>query len=89
MKRLGFVIANDLEEYLAVFHNKPESSVKCWAKIPDIALIYPTRKKALSAINCICTPHKLWVLSCYETATNFICVSAIGEDHPSWMMRVR
>jgi len=87
MKRLGFVIVNDLEEYLAVFQNRSNFSKTCWAKIPDIALIYPTRQKAISAIRSISTSHKLWVLSLYETATQF-AVSALGDDVPPWIENI-
>jgi hypothetical protein len=94
VKRLGFVIANDLEEYLAVFQNMPGLSGNYWTRVQlsnilymDLLKIYPTKKKANIAIKQIKTSHKTWVLPLYSTGFQ-VFVSFIGEDGPPWIKAV-
>ena len=94
MKRLGFVIANELEEYLSSFYETSDSIHTCWLKIDhpnrlhsQLIKVFPTKKKALLSFKKIHTTHKLWVMSLYETANQFV-VSTSGDDVPSWIENI-
>lgn len=92
MKRLGFVIANELEEYLSYSETDRYHSHNIWCStycgrmFIEMIRVFPTLSECRELISNIETHSKIWILALYETKSRY-CVSSIGEDCPSWLKR--
>lgn len=92
MKRLGFVIANDIEEYLLSSSNSDNYSINLWYRFPsgilnpDNLRIFSSSKDAQDFVRHIDSSHKIWVLVLFETHNQY-AVSSLGNDAPGWISK--
>jgi hypothetical protein len=77
----GFIIGNDGDEYFAEYRDTGGVSAIAWAKIPDLAKRFVALEKARKMIRKIGFSYPVFVLSLWETETQFI-VSEGGKDEP-------
>jgi hypothetical protein len=82
MKQLGYVIANEREEYLEKYVETPGSVVKGWTPNPGASRRFPTRKRADDIAKRI-DNHRCWVVALHENASRYAVVFE-GEDPPPW-----
>lgn len=83
-RRVGFVIANDDEEYLHDFFESRGAVVKTWARHPDFALVFVTRLEARQMVWKLRQDSKLWVLELFDSGSQLIVVTSESE-RPTWL----
>jgi hypothetical protein len=86
MKKLGFIIANDNEEFLHKYFVSEDSSGRAWSITPELALIFRTRAKAEAAFKELEkeVDYRLWILVLFETKKQLM----VGSDEdivPDWL----
>lgn len=85
LKEVGFVIANDREEFLHSSKTQPGlRQVRGWTLILDFAKVYPTRALALEEVKRLDVPYPVWVLILLESEGQ-IAVASDDENGPSWL----
>jgi hypothetical protein len=84
MRKLGFVIANEREEYLVQEHEYFDRFDNGWSKLVDLAMIYRTRSRLNSVLKRLHTVHKLYVLELFDTGKRFM-VRTVDDEVPSWI----
>lgn len=84
MRKLGFIIANDREEFLADYQETEELSSRSWSRIPDFSKVFRKRENAISVVKNLPDTYKYWVLNLYETESQF-SVAYEGNDPPPWI----
>lgn len=84
MKRVGYVIANAEEEFLADFKSTSDANFRSWARVPDLAKVYSTEAKALKAVQKMALSYRVWVLELRENDSQF-AVMLESNDRPPWM----
>jgi hypothetical protein len=88
MKFIGYVIANDSEEYLNSFENTSTYEVKTWARNPAFAHVFLTvldARKILNRLNK--TPGKggqCWVLDLYDVGSELLVLTQKSKS-PKWL----
>ena len=87
MKKLGFVIANEIEEYLVEEHVYPDRFDNGWSRLVDLAMIYRTKGRLYSVVKRLHTVHKLYALELFDTGTRFMVRTV--DDVPSWIRCAR
>jgi hypothetical protein len=91
---VGFVIANDIEEYLSYSLSDRYHSENIWCSAKsgrmfiEMVKVFPTFEECQTFIENVETSHKIWILSLYETSKRFL-VSAEGDDVPPWIETVK
>ena len=90
MKHVGFVIANDLEEYLSYSLSDRYSYTNIWCRTDSgrmfiqmirVFVTFDDSKQYLSKIK---TNQKTWILELLETDRQFI-VSCLSNEKPLWL----
>ena len=86
MKKKGFVIANDKEEFLAEFKHNADYSLRKWAITPELALVFHSRLKAQEAVKNIQDDvnYRLWILELFDMGKQ-LAVGTEDEDKPDWL----
>lgn len=84
MKKLGFVIANEIEEFLSEFIDTEEYTGAVWSPFPILAKLYSNSEEAFRVSCMIHSPYKRWVCLLLETESQLI-VTVAGDDVPSWI----
>jgi hypothetical protein len=79
-KRLGFIVANDAEEFLAHY----DENALLWSATPELAKVYPSRKKAENVVLELEYKTRLWVLSLFEHKHQLI-VGSDSDERPQWL----
>lgn len=87
MKFLGYVIANEREEYLSSSESSSSFTKASWIVRLDIStfpllLVLPTVEASYIYISHFDTSHRLWVLELYENLTQFVCSLLESEQYP-------
>lgn len=83
MKRKGYVIANENEEFLAEWKESDLGRLLKWSQTPEFALIFHDKKHAKKAIDKL-TDKKLWILVLLENKKQY-AVGSDEEDKPHWL----
>ncbi|MGZ4978222.1 MAG: hypothetical protein ACXV8O_13790 [Methylobacter sp.] len=84
LKEVGFVIANDREEFLHSMKTKPGiSQARGWVPMPDFAKVYPTRALALEDVKQL-DVYPVWVLVLLESEGLF-AVGSEDDNRPPWL----
>lgn len=86
MRKLGYVIVNDDEEYLADYQDRGGVRVRWWARVPDFARVFSTRSKASDVLKKMAHHSRLWILELHETDRQLAVVSG-EEKRPEWLNR--
>lgn len=84
MKKKGYVIANENEEFLAECKENDLGRLIKWALTPELALVFQDKKYAEKTINQI-QDKKLWVLTLFENKKQ-LAVGTEEEDKPHWLI---
>lgn len=85
LKEVGFVIANEREEFLHSMKTKPGiSQSRGWVPMPDFAKVYPTRALALEDVRQLDVSYPVWVLVLLESEGQF-AVGSDEDNRPSWL----
>jgi len=89
MKKLGFVIANNAEEYLHNYDFKDDRSMLAWVGLPDFARVFATYQHA-QAVFKRTGRSDLWVLSLFETpktseTLGCYLVTTGSTNKPEWL----
>jgi hypothetical protein len=79
-KMLGFIVANDNEEFLM---NYGENGL-LWSATPELAMLFPTRKKADIAVIELQYKTRLWVLLLFERKHQLI-LGSDSDEMPHWL----
>ena len=85
MKKLGFIIANEIEEFLANYSVNEGSIARSWAIVPDLAMVFSTRKNALKVVEKLDYSSKLYVLELHENNKQYAVLAHESEDPPKWI----
>jgi hypothetical protein len=72
MKLLGFIIANDYEEFLESYSIRGDIQVRSWSRIPDIARLFKTRNQASIYVKKMALPYRTWILKLYDNGRYFV-----------------
>jgi hypothetical protein len=88
MKFIGYVIANDGEEYLNSFENTSTYEVKTWARDPAFAHVFLTvvdARKILNRLNkAPGTGGQCWVLDLYDAGSKWVVLTQKSK-RPKWL----
>lgn len=84
-KFLGYVIANEREEYLHFFKQTSSYTKRVWVPLPVFAKRYGDRTRALRDCKRLSTTRRTWVLELFETATQFFVSFDEEDDPPPWI----
>lgn len=84
MKKLGFIIANENEEFLAEFEDTTEYTSVGWSIVLDLAKVYSNPEEAGCVARKVKTPYKKWVCLLSENKSQLI-VTVAGDDVPPWI----
>jgi hypothetical protein len=84
-KHLGFIIANNDEEFLVAWRRRPGSYGNAWTSFPDLAHLFPSPELASNVIKVMDFYSKLWVLSLFELPDGQIFVGSNDEKKPEWL----
>lgn len=87
-KHIGFVIANDREEYLNSFEDTRGYTLKTWASLPDFACVFSTAIEARKVLNRL-RKHPgqggvCYVLELWDFGTEWM-VSTQKPIKPKWL----
>jgi hypothetical protein len=80
-RKLGYVVANDREEFLVYIGGSPGVSNRTWSLNPAMARIY-TRSDAVRIARELGVSY--WSLEISETASQYI-VTGNGNNSPEWL----
>ena len=88
MKFIGYVIANDHEEYLNSFEHTHAYTLKTWAALPDFARVFSTAIDARKVLNRL-RKHPgqggiCYVLELWDSGTEWM-VSTQKSIKPKWL----
>ena len=83
-KILGFIIANELEEFLVSYKDTEESTSVLWSRIPDLAKVFSDPEEAGRLSSTIYSPYKRWVCRLSDIGSQLI-VEVSGDDVPPWI----
>jgi len=84
MKRLGYVVANDNEEYLSSYDISSFTTLSAWALTPALAYVFSTHHEIEQVIKRLPKRCRLWSLEFYETDNNFF-VTTDKLIKPVWL----
>jgi hypothetical protein len=84
VKKIGYVIANQDEEFLQAYRIKPAYIYRVWTGFCCDAKVFHTQAKALSIVKKLENQYPLWVLELYESPSQFI-VSTDQAEKPKWL----
>jgi len=82
--KIGYVIANDNEEFLVFDQTTRHSSSRAWSVLPDLAQLFPSRRLAEKSAKLLDVENPLWVLQLIETPDNYL-IRSESKDRPSWL----
>lgn len=85
VKKIGYVIASEHEDYLGVFKKTPQGSVRKWAATPETAKVYKTRTEASKILKKLDLSYRAWVLELWENETQLLVSSISETDKPQWL----
>jgi hypothetical protein len=88
MNKLGFVIANDAEEYLLKYDITPHGTLSAWSSVPKavgFALRFETRREVKKVIKSLPSSGPLWRLELFETDLHFF-VATNSPHKPNWLI---
>lgn len=85
MRKIGFVIANSAEEFLADFSVKDGVILRAWALVPSRATVFKTIEKADSAVIALDSDYPLYVLGIKESKTQFALYPPREGEYPKWL----
>jgi hypothetical protein len=83
MKKKGYIIANENEEFLAEWQENELTRLTKWAKTPELALIFHKKNYAEKVINAM-PDKKLWICELLENKRQ-LAVACEYEDAPEWL----
>ena len=84
LHHIGFVIANDDEEFLHAWKRHPGYSLMGWALSPARAHVFQTREHASNVIRLLEYHSKLWILDLFDSPGQFV-VSTESRNRPQWL----
>lgn len=82
--KIGYVIANDDEEYLADIVDRGGMVGRCWSRVPDFAMRFSSRSKALRKIQKFDMGRKVYVLELHDLGSQY-GVASDQEERPAWL----
>ena len=81
---VGYVIANNYEEFLMDVRESRSVIVKAWARSPDFALVFVTRLEARQMIWSLRQHYKLWALELWDFGSGLV-VTTPEPNAPQWL----
>ena len=81
---VGYVIANDYEEFLVDVLESRSVIRKAWTRSPDFALVFVTRLEARQMIWKLRQNYKLWVLELWDFGSQLV-VTTPESKAPTWL----
>lgn len=84
LKHIGFVIANNEEEYLHSWKHQPAYSLKVWTLSPGKAHLFETREIASNVIILLDHYSKLWILDLFDSPDAYV-VGTNPSERPQWL----
>lgn len=84
LHHIGFVIANEHEEFLHAWKRHPGYSLTGWALSPARAHVFQTREHASNVIRVLEYHSKLWILDLFDSPGQFV-VSTESRNRPQWL----
>ena len=80
VKKIGFIIVNDNEEFLMDYQGQGGVASYQWSRIPDLSQIFYTQNQATRIVKKMEDSYQLWVLGLYETEENLFVVFPCEEN---------
>jgi hypothetical protein len=88
MSKTGFVIANQHEEFLVSFKEKPGCTLTVWGGSPEQAKVFKTRFQVIQTMKKIGTEkYSLWLLS-YSDVGEQIEIGCDDDTLPPWFRKL-
>jgi hypothetical protein len=84
IKKLGYIIVNDNEEFLKKYCLKPYRIQSIWSLLCFDAQVFNTKNYAMKVINRLNSNCPLWALELYENEMHLI-VTTEQENPPQWL----
>ncbi len=84
MKKIGYVIVNEREEFLHKYQIDGFTIARLWSKAPGLSHIFQTRSQAAKVVKKLEIPGKAWVMQLAETSTKYILICD-REVRPKWL----
>jgi hypothetical protein len=85
VKKKGFVIANDAEEYLAEYSVSRGAITRAWAATPELAFVFHTIHKADEVVKNLESSYPLYVLGIMETKKQIGVFPPREGHYPRWL----
>lgn len=83
-RKIGYVIANNDEEFLIDVRESKSAVVKAWARYPDFALVFVTRLEARQMIFKLRQHCTLWALELWDFGSQLV-VTTPEPNAPAWL----
>jgi hypothetical protein len=84
MKHIGYIIANDREEFLHSYKCTNGIESRGWSLTPEMAKIYNTRAKAQNIANKM-DYRPVWVLELLDMENQLVVASDDEVNRPTWL----
>ena len=85
MKKNGFVIANQAEEFLASYSVTDGVISRSWAIVPDLAFVFKTIQQADKVVQELESNYPLYVLGIKETDSKYEVFPPRKGTYPKWL----
>lgn len=82
---LAFILANDREEFLHDYRQRPWVTERTWTVFPGHAKRFPTRRVAEYAIRHLEAGYPVYVLELLDDGDRFIVAADEDRSRPSWL----
>jgi hypothetical protein len=86
MKKIGYVVMNDREEFLQHRAVIDGATMCVWGKNPEKAMIYKNRNHAGKVAKNSLDDKRQWVLQIAENSKQFLVIADI-RNAPPWFFR--
>ena len=84
MKHIGYIIANEREEFLHAYEYANGMEKRGWSLTPELAKTYTTRMKAQKIADKM-DYRPVWVLELLDTGTQLVVASDDEINRPAWL----
>jgi len=84
MKHIGYIIANEREEFLHAYEYANGMEKRGWSLTPELAKTYTTRAKAQKIADKM-DFRPVWVLELLDTGSQLVVASDDEINRPAWL----
>ncbi len=82
---LAFILANDQEEFLHDYENRPGVVARGWTPFPDLAKRFSTRRAAECAVRKLEAGYPVYVVELHDDGDRLIVAADEAFPRPCWL----